>query len=313
MVRCNCHSNHSFALAALLVLAGAKGVAADDRQIARDIADLRLRAQATERFHFHLGVPEAWLSLHLGHFEDAHRDVSRWGREMGFTAEDERPIPVVVFKTRVEFEDFSKRIGLGVGGDAAGFYAVDHDVLLFVWNEFAPAMQITIRHEVAHAVLYRLGVHRRDLRNSPWLVEGLACMFEVDQKEGSAGLNPNPWRLADLRPLFRPGSRCDHRKGMMATQAIHDLIGRTWPLDEGDRPHQRRYAEAYALAYYLCETNPEGMKRYLAASNSRPADIALTPAVARSEFSAAFGPLEWEFIRGWLDFTQQRLPDDTLP
>lgn len=304
-------SMRSHALTAVLILVGSQGYAADDGRIARELDGLGFAELATQRFHLHFEVQESWVSVNLVHFEDAHADVTRWARKIGFEAGNERPIQVVLFKSREHFAKFADRIGLSCG-DVAGFYAVDEDLLLFAWNEFAPAMQVVIRHEVAHAVLYRLGVHRRDMRNPPWLVEGLACIFEVDQKEGSAGLSPNPWRFADMSPLFQP-QRCGTRIVSVNRQTLQDLVGRTWPLDEGEGPHQRHYAQAYALAYYLCETNPEGMKRYLAASNSRPADIALTPAVARSEFSAAFGPLEWEFIRGWLGFTQPLLPDDTPP
>lgn len=308
--------NHSIRRLAFLVatflVSEAAGAGGPDRQSLRELAGLGFTEKSHSEFHFHLGVPQLWLAEHLADFEDAHGDVSRWASAMGFAAGDYGPVPVVVFNTRDEYTAYASRIGLAVG-DAAGFYAVDQDLLLFVRHEFAPAMQLIIRHEVAHAVLYRMGVHRREVRSPPWLVEGLACLFEVDQKEGAARLLPNPWRLADVGPLVQTGNRHGHRRGMMVTQRIQELISRTWPLDEGDGPHSGRYALASSLVFFLNETNKDGLKQYLQMINARPAETAFTPAVARSEFSTAFGPPDAEFVRRWGTHVQGILADGRSP
>ncbi len=50
---------------------------------------------------------------------------------------------------------------------------LQHDSLIKKFNRFV------IQHEAAHQMFFNLGVHVRGADNPNWLVEGLACLFEI--------------------------------------------------------------------------------------------------------------------------------------
>ena len=66
--------------------------------------------------------------------------------------------------------------------------------------------RLVLRHEAAHQLFYRFGVHQRSAANPVWLVEGLACQFETSAGPGAVG-PPSTNPLPAIRPrTFRSSS-----------------------------------------------------------------------------------------------------------
>lgn len=179
------------------------------------------------------------------------------------------------------------------------------DALVRQFNRFV------LQHEAAHQVLYNLGVHVRGADNPIWLVEGLACQFEVPQ---AGALRPmtriNHLRLADFRDALRVSP--DARK--VADQAyrvaleehrlipVADLVAQK-DLLVGTEGHDAfRYAQAWALVHYLNREHREAFAAYLRVLSKRKIGKPIERERNLSEFQAAFGEPDEAFERTWVDW-----------
>lgn len=167
--------------------------------------------------------------------------------------------------------------------------------------------RLVVRHEVAHQVLYNIGVHVRDAENPAWLVEGLACQFEVP----AAGAIPdvNPFRLADLREALRlpPSAKtitfAEYQSAVgRRVVPLVDLIHDGKSLAPNDPYAAFRYAQAWSLVYYLLHERREHFSWYLRHLGRRLPGEAITRERDRAEFENAFGPplVDLDFV--WLNF-----------
>ncbi len=110
------------------------------------------------------------------------------------------------------------------------------EVLVKRFNRFV------IQHEAAHQLLFNLGLHVRGADNPSWLVEGLACQFEVPQAN-QAGLlkRINHLRLADFRDALGVGLDVKHVEEEACRRLLAD--GRIVPLADliaSPDPFERR-------------------------------------------------------------------------
>lgn len=137
---------------------------------------------------------------------------------------------------------------------------------------------VVIQHEIAHGVLFNLGLQRPLDHRRRWLKEGLAMQFETTEA-------PNAYRLADFRDIDWGGR----------PPTIRSIIEDPTLIGPGAAAPQRAYAAAWGLCYYLIQTHPREFERYLRASPSagRAGDL--------EDFSAFFGAIE-PLEQGWLEF-----------
>jgi hypothetical protein len=171
--------------------------------------------------------------------------------------------------------------------------------------------QLVVQHEAAHHVLFHLGIHVRGVDNPMWLLEGLACQFEVAQIDGVAGaLRVNQTRLTDFREaLSLPAGR---KSVVDADLQEARRNGRWLPLKElatinkvWEKPADQvvfRYAQAWGLAYYLARERSEDFRRYLLRCAQRKPGVAIDEATELAEFEAAFGPLNDRLERIWVEY-----------
>jgi len=131
------------------------------------------------------------------------------------------------------------------------------------------------RHEIAHLVLFNLGVQRIEDRDRRWLKEGLAMQFEP--AEGPDVVNP--WRLADLA-LW---------EAMSPPMTLRELVADPKLIGPGADHPQAAYAMAWALVHYLMAEKPRAFSAYL---RTAPDDDG---AERVRRFKAAFGPLDERF------------------
>ncbi len=139
-----------------------------------------------------------------------------------------------------------------------------------------------VRHEIAHQVLYNLGLQGRHHAGRRWLKEGLAMQFE--------GPEPvNRHRLADFRAV-------DMGKGPIK---LVELIADPKLMGPGAERLPEAYASAWALVYYLVQIHPEALAGYIKAESPRGGAPGSGRRSAIADFEKAFGPLEAAFESRW--------------
>jgi hypothetical protein len=152
----------------------------------------------------------------------------------------------------------------------------------------------TIIHEATHQTAFNTGVHSRYAAPPVWVAEGLATMFEAPGVYDSRSFakrsdRVNQGRLGQFNQLVAPRHKAEMLQEIVA----------------GDAPFRRNaaaaYAEAWALTFFLVETDSRRYADYLARTAKRPAFTAYTAGERTSDFTAEFGDdwrmLEARFLR----------------
>ena len=128
------------------------------------------------------------------------------------------------------------------------------------------------RHELAHLVLFNIGVQTPDMRDRRWLQEGLAMQFE-------APTVVNRYRAADFLAL-----------DVETTLALcRSLISDPTPLAPGAQNSAQAYSAAWAVVFFLSSEHPQLFALYLTAP-ALPRDREL------AAFEESFGPLDVAFV-----------------
>ena len=160
-------------------------------------------------------------------------------------------------------------------------------------------------------MLFNMGVHTRGVANPLWLVEGLACQFEVPESLAARGLGRvNHMRLADLRDALGVSLEAGSISDKELDRAFSS--GRLVPLPEfvsdpelftrRDANISYRYAQAWGMVYYLTRKHHESFAAYLRELASRKPGAALAADTEIDRFKAHFGPLDASFRRAWAGF-----------
>lgn len=250
--------------------------------------ELGSRLTVTGVGHYLVAHPPGPRQQWAKRFEDLYRSFMHYFTARGFDLDEpEFPLVAIVYPTQQEFLRAAREEGVAADPGVLGFYTQASNRLLMFdsssggsgedWSENAA----TIIHEATHQMAFNTGVHRRFAESPRWLVEGLAVMFEAPGVWNS-GVHRNRQdrinapQLAAFRHYRSAGS-----KGMIA-----ELIA-------SDRYFQSRrgaaYAEAWALSFYLSETQPREYANYLARVASRPPFEAYSSADRTADFTKVFG------------------------
>lgn len=148
-----------------------------------------------------------------------------------------------------------------------------------------------VQHEVAHQVLYNIGLHNQIFSANPrWLLEGLAMMFETPPTAGSSGLGA----INQLR-LFRWHELSDAKE----LPSLPDLVSHPELLLPSNPDVEKAYTQAWALTHYLERTKKSRLAAYIAAVRARKDETPYSPKQELAEFEKAFGKLDGEFVRKW--------------
>jgi len=170
--------------------------------------------------------------------------------------------------------------------------------------------RFVIQHEAAHQMFFNLGVHARGADNPMWLVEGLACQFEVSQASSPTGrLRINHMRLGDIRDALGLEPRAKRLPKHALEQAVQggrlaslvDLITRSDLFSGRDRNIPNHYAQAWALVYYLHREHRDALADYLDKVRARELGMRIESERALDEFRAAFGVPDAEFEQTWIN------------
>ena len=213
------------------------------------------------------------------------------------------PLVAVVFSRRADFLRYAAQNKAQLLPGSIGYYCpTSNRVLLYDVTSEAPGVDWyvnaeTVIHEAAHQCAFNTGLHSRYAMPPRWVAEGLGTMFE------SRGL----WDSA------RSGSRADRvQRERLAAFRQYVAAGRpAGSLAEfvgSDRAFQRdadaAYAEAWALTFFLAETQPRQYLEYLKAT-ANDSDESQTSVHRLRAFQRIFGQNLAVFEAQYLRFIEK--------
>jgi hypothetical protein len=132
--------------------------------------------------------------------------------------------------------------------------------------------ETVFRHELAHDVLFNIGIQTEKMRDRRWLQEGLAMQFESAEPV-------SPYRAADFLAI--------DAKDCIAL--CRSVIADPRLLAPGAEDSARAYAIAWAVVHYLVTIQPKPFATYLTSHASRPHQELAT-------FERVFGPVDAAFV-----------------
>jgi len=246
-------------------------------------------------------------------------------------------LPVLLFNRHSDFERYARKVGVNDPA-APGFYHPRNNTAAFCnvldlpqfreisqrieqaeaperiidWKSQRDALvetfnRVVIQHEAAHQVLFNTGVLSRDVDNPDWLVEGLACQFEISSHDAV-----NQMRLADFREAQAASASANAAAASAASAAsaaqsdkrfllLTDLVADD-EFNTADLSKRTiRYAQSWALVDYLHRMRGDALAAYLRRIAGRPPNRKANREQRIAEFETVFGPLDLSFERVWVD------------
>jgi hypothetical protein len=233
-------------------------------------------------------------------FEDLYKRFVHYFTVRGFSPkEPPYPMVAIVFRNEQEYFQHAAKGGTPMRPGTLGHYDPDSNrVYLFDatanstvdWSLNAD----TIIHEATHQTAFNVGIHQRFAAAPRWMVEGLATMFEArgvwdahsDQTQAD---RINRGRLMD----FHNYATTRRKPGALAQMLSADHVFKS--------DVTAAYAEAWALSFYLCETQPRLYATYLEKTALREPFGDYSAAERMADFQSVFGNemrmFETKFLR----------------
>ena len=271
--------------------------------------------ELTTTQHYIVVHPRGQKNLWAQRFEDLYRSFQHYFRVRGFRMlEPEYPLVAIAFRNQAEYYRHTATQGSTMQPGYLGHYDPQSNrVYLFDiatndqrdWSE----NDRTIIHEATHQAAFNVGIHTRFTTTPRWVSEGLATLFEASgvwnsKPHWSQRARLNERRCNDfwyhVRPKWQEGSL----RSLIASDSVfrHDTTG--------------AYATAWALSFYLCETQPRRYCQYLEKSAARPMFSAYMEADRVTDFELIFGDdwrmLEVKFLR-YMQQSDNRVKLGTRP
>jgi hypothetical protein len=228
-------------------------------------------------------------------FEDLYRSFFHYFSVRGLSPSPPRfPLIGIVCRDQRDFQRYAAAHGTPASPGVLGCYGVESNRIVLVdlggdslWQRSAAV----IIHEATHQTAFNTGIHSRFAPPPLWVAEGLATMFEAPGVHDS-----RRWpRQADRinREQFRQFQSLArrHRPELLASLVASDDVFRASPA--------AAYAEAWALTFFLAETEPRKYARYLALTAARPPFSSYTAAERTADFTAVFGS-DWRMLEARL-------------
>jgi hypothetical protein len=238
-------------------------------------------------------------------FEQLYDRFNHYFGVRGFELkEPEFPLVAIVFRDHEEYMHYAAAGGAPVSPNMLGHYDPKsnrvflYDVTAHLkgadWSENAS----TIIHEATHQMAFNTGVHRRYAGAPRWLAEGLATMFEAPgvwnaQYDRTQSDRINRSRLNGFR---------EYVKSRRSPGSLATLISSDTPF-QGDI--DGAYAEAWALSFYLSETQPRAYAELLARTAKRPTFSDYTAVERMADFQSLFGTEMKLFDTKFLHYMQE--------
>jgi hypothetical protein len=256
--------------------------------------------EVTGTGHYMVAHPSGARDQWADRFEDLYRRFVRYFSVRGLAlSEPPFPLVAIVCRNRAEFARYAAANGSPAGAGVVGYYCTrtNRIVLYDVGNgRSSPARWEqnagTVVHEATHQMAFNTGIHNRTGQPPLWVVEGLATMFEGVVGSETSADGPRRSRVNRSRlQAFRDSVAGAHRSALLADLVASD---RLFQSSAG-----AAYAAAWALTFYLTETQPARYADYLARTAARPPLDRYTAAQRTADFTAVFGD-NWRMLEARL-------------
>ena len=269
------------------------------------LTDLPRSMEVTGTSHYVVAHPKGLGKEWAERFEELYRSMSHYFLVRGFTLEAPRfPLAAVVWENQSEFMRNAQAEGAAISSGVIGYYSlISNRVSLFdmsagqhdpeAWRQNAA----TIVHEAAHQTAFNTGIHTRFAATPTWVIEGLGTMFEP-RGVWDARRYPN---LADRVnrdrfTYFRKYLKQGRPPAGYLLVVGDDRLFRVNPL--------AAYAEAWALSFYLSETQPKKYGQFLKKMSALEPFTPYTQENRLRDFAQIFGSNSRQFEAEYLRFIE---------
>ncbi len=262
-------------------------------------AELGRSIEVTVTAHFLVAHPAGQGAYWSERFEEVYRQFVHYFSVRGIEVHQPLvPLVAIVFIRQSDFQEYALREGNRAGPNLLGYYSSrSNRVALFdIGGGQAAATDwrqngATIIHETAHQLAFNMGVHNRLAPTPRWLAEGLGTLFEAR----------GVWDSDDYRELrdrINRGRLADFRR--TAAQRTGDWLPRLIASDRlfQDNPGAA-YCQAWALTFFLVETQPRAYADYLAKTTARAPLAPYTTSQRTADFVSAFSD-DWRMLNARL-------------
>ena len=250
--------------------------------------------------HYLVAHPRGERDLWAGRFEELYRSLVHYFSVRGFRL-SQPPFPLIgiVCRNQADFARYAARQGTPVGSGVLGYYSLTSNRIILYdvgggksgaadWRQNASA----VIHEATHLTAFNTGIHSRSAAPPTWVVEGLAMLFEAPGVYNSRSFTRQTDRINRERlDQFKQHVLPEHQPKLLESMIASDKLFRLTPA--------AAYAEAWALTFFLVETDPRRYADYLARTAVRPPFIDYTAAERTADFTAIFGD-EWGMLEARL-------------
>jgi hypothetical protein len=246
--------------------------------------------------HYMVAHPAGQRDRWAERFEDLYRSFVHYFSVRGFrVAEPPFPLIGIVCRNQDDFLRYTASQGGPAARGVLGYYSLESNrIILFdvgngsedprSWQQNAE----TLIHEATHQTAFNTGIHSRYCPPPTWVVEGLATLFEARGVYDSE-------RYTNLSDRINAARKKDY-DALAAKGLQQKLPGELTASDRLFRSHPAvAYAEAWALAFYLVETQPRPFSNYLIRTTSRPAFVPYSAEERLADFTAIFGR-DWPML-----------------
>jgi len=240
--------------------------------------------------HYLLAHPPGRRDPWAGRFEELYRTFVYYFSVRGLRLEEPTfPLIVIVCRDRSEFERHVAAGGIAPPGNVVGLYhprtnrIVVYDTHLGKgdgrdWQRNAA----TVVHEATHQMAFNTGIHNRYCPPPLWVIEGLATLFEAVGVHDARGHGRQSDRVnQDRLRVYRETVAAKHDGSLPVELTASDRFFDVSPV--------AAYAKAWAMTFYLVETQPDRFARYLALTASHPPFTRRSPEQRLADFTSVFG------------------------
>jgi hypothetical protein len=249
--------------------------------------------------HYLVAHPSGQRDKWARRFEDLYRSFVHYFSVRGFKpAKPPFPLVAIVCKDRRDFARYAAAQSGAASAGVLGYYwPKSNRIMLYdmgaklnseYWEENASV----IIHEATHQTAFNTGIHSRYTPPPLWVAEGLATMFEARGVYNCRAYTRksdriNRGRLQDFKRAVAP----KHQPEMLTSIVASDKPFRVNAA--------AAYAEAWALSFYLVETQPRKYTKYLALTAERPPFTRYTADQRMADFTSVFGE-NWQMLEAQL-------------
>jgi len=233
---------------------------------------------------------------------DVQKSFSRFFNRRRFEIESpEFPLVVIVFESRDDFVMELEKTRDNIPDTLRGTYDImsnrvyiyERDLpteeeeeeelaqLVSVTSQVSPGFKSTLIHEAVHQLAYNTGVHHRVGISPRWVVEGLAMLLEVEEVLYDSGRSSPKDRINNERLQHYIGYRDARPDDALKPFIAGDTLFAASPLDA--------YSEAWALSFFLAESEPTAYGKYLREMAKRDPLKPYSAEERQQDFEAVFG------------------------